>query len=572
MTTRFNDSHDSNSDPCIIDGAMTTLHVVPAEGEPFDHTLEGDSVVIGRSSRCDLAVSDRSLSRQHMRIFKSDDGWLVEDMSSRNGTRLNGALISRPTPIVSGDVISASISQITFGGGGGGTQPQPPSFEESHTVFRAASEIISESERGFSRPSDSGTEELRQAAEQLRVLYDVHHALDQSTTVEELLDHVLERVFVHLRPQHGAIFLKAGENLLRATSRSQVAGTDEFPESSSLAGEVIGKGLAAVVYDTFTDNRFAAAASLIDAGVRTLIAAPLMTPEGAVGMIVLSSTLANRIFCENDMELLTVVASATGLRLRNLALAEEAAERRRFEREVAIARRIQVALLPAENPEVAGLEIHGDNTPSRGVSGDYYQVIDRPDEEEVAVIIADVSGKGIGASLLTSYVDALFNAYLGENLEPAEIFNRVSPQMNAKTPVESFVTAFLGIFSIETGVLRYASAGHDPTIVVRSGGDVDLLSSTGMPLGLMPDAEYTAAEATLDAGDFLVMYTDGITEAANPEEEEFGRERLIEVCRERRAQSPKDLAASIDIAVDAFVDGVPYHDDRTLVIVRRSQT
>ena len=551
---------------------MTTLHVVPAEGEPFEHTLEGDSVVIGRSSRCDLAVSDRSLSRQHMRIFKSDDGWLIEDMRSRNGTRLNGALISGPTPIVPGDVISASISQITFGGGGGGAQPQRSSFEATHTVFRAASEIISESERGFSRPSDSGTEELRQAANQLRVLYDVHHALDESTTVEELLDHVLERVFVHLRPQHGEIFLKDGDNLLRATSRSQVAGSDEFPESSSLASEVIGKGLAAVVHDTFTDSRFADAASLIDAGVRTLVAAPLMTPEGAIGMIVLSSTLANRIFGENDMELLTVVASATGLRLRNLALADEAAERRRFEREVAIARRIQVALLPAASPEVAGLEIHGGNTPSRGVSGDYYQVIDRPEAKEVAVVIADVSGKGIGASLLTGYVDALVNAYLGENLEPVEIFNRVSPQMNSKTPVESFATAFLGILSIETGALRYASAGHDPTILVRAGGEVELLNPTGMPLGLMPDAKYTAAEAMLEVGDSLVMYTDGITEAANPEEEEYGRERLIEVCREHRAEPPKEFAASIDIAVDAFVEGVPYHDDRTLVIVRRSPT
>jgi serine phosphatase RsbU (regulator of sigma subunit) len=548
---------------------MTILHIVPAEGEPFEHPLEGDSLVIGRSSRCDLAVSDRCLSRQHVRIFKSEDDWMVEDMGSRNGTRLNGAMIPGPTPIAPGDVIDASMSRITFGGSGG-PEPQQSSFDESRTIFRAATEIISESEREFARPSDSGTEELRHAADQLRVLYDVHHTLDESTTAEELLDHVLERVFVHLQPQHGAIFLKDGDNLIRATSRSQVADTDEFPESSSLASEVIDRGLAAVVYDTSTDDRFAAAESLLDAGVRTLVAAPLLTPEGAIGMIVLSSTLTTRLFGEHDMELLAVVvASATGLRLRNLSLAEEAAERRRFEQEVKLARRIQVALLPAEDPEVAGLEIHGGNIPSRGVSGDYYQVVDRPDTHEVAVVIADVSGKGIGASLLTGYVDALVNAYLGENLEPLEIFNRVSPQMNAKTPVESFATAFLGILSTDTGALRYASAGHDPTILVRAGGEAELLMPTGMPLGLIPEATYTAAEARLEPGDSLVMYTDGITEAANPEQEEFGRERLIKVCREHHAESPKELASSIEAVVDAFVEGVPYHDDRTLVIVRR---
>jgi sigma-B regulation protein RsbU (phosphoserine phosphatase) len=154
-------------------------------------------------------------------------------------------------------------------------------------------------------------------------------------------------------------------------------------------------------------------------------------------------------------------------------------------------------------------------------------------------------------------------------LEPAEIFNRVSPQMNAKTPVESFATAFLGILSVDTGVLRFASAGHDPTILVRSGGETELLMPTGMPLGLMPEATYTSSKATLEAGDSIVLYTDGITEAANSEQEEFGRERLVEVCQEQCGESPKELASSIETAVDAFVEGVPYHDDRTLVILRQ---
>jgi serine phosphatase RsbU (regulator of sigma subunit)/pSer/pThr/pTyr-binding forkhead associated (FHA) protein len=551
---------------------MTTLHIVPAEGEPFEHTLEGDSLVIGRSSRCDLTVPDRCLSRQHVRLYKNGESWVVEDMGSRNGTRLNGSMISGETPIADGDVIDASMSRITFGGRGAKSVPTHSSFSDGHTIFRAASDIISESERDFIRPSETGSEDLRQAADQLKVLYDIHHALDESNNPEDLLDHVLERVFTHLRPQHGAIFLKDNGDLIRATSRSQVAGTDDFPESTSLASEVIGKGLAAIVHDTSTDDRFQAAESLLDAGVRTLVAAPLLTPEGAIGMFVLSSTLAARLFDENDMELLTVVASATGLRLRNLALAEEAAERKRFEQEVTLARRIQVALLPAENPQVSGLQIHGGNTPSRGVSGDYYQVIDRPEKNELAVIVADVSGKGIAASLLTGYVDALVNAYLGEDMEPDEIFNKVSPQMNAKTPVESFATAFLGILSVDTGVLRFASAGHDPTIVVRSSGETELLMPTGMPLGLMPDATYTSSEVTLGPGESIVMYTDGITEAANPEEEEFGRERIEEVCRKNSDAPPTELGSAIEVAVDAFVEGVPYHDDRTLVIVRRNES
>ncbi len=558
-----------SSQRCIIGDEMTRIFIMPAEGEPFTHEFESESLVIGRSSRCDLAVADRCLSRQHVRIFEKDGDWFVEDMGSRNGTRVNGKLIKKPTPIGEGDVIDASMSRITFGDMVAKVGERRSSMTETRTVFRAASEIISESERDFVRPADTGTQDLQRAANQLKVLYDVHNALDESNSAEDLLDHVLERVFVHLRPSHGAVFLADNGSLIRASSCSRVAGTDDFPESASLAAEVIGKGLAAVVHDTATDARFAGSESLLDAGVRTLVAAPLLTPEGAIGMIVLSSTVADRPLGEDEMELLAVVASATGLRLRNLALAEEAEERRRFEQEVAIARRIQVALLPAEIPQIYGFEIYGGNIPSRGVSGDYYQVIHKPETREIAFVIADVSGKGIGASLLTGYLDALVNAYLGEDLEPQEIFNRVSPQMNAKTPVESFATAYLGIISVDSGRLRYASAGHDPTILVRTDGSVELLMPTGMPLGLMPDAEYTRAEAILEAGDLLVLYTDGITEAANLEQEEFGRDRLVEACRQHRAESPSDLASSVEKVVDCFVEGVPYHDDRTLVILRR---
>ncbi len=550
-----------------IDSTMLKLHITPAEGEPFEYPVDTDSLVIGRSSRCDLAVADRCLSRQHLRLFQADGQWMVEDLGSRNGTRINGALISKPEAIHAGDAIAVSTSLIMVGG----AEAEVSDTKSDHTqsVFRAASDILSDSERRVAEPAEFDHEELRRAAEQLRVVNDVHLAMTDSLTVDELFEAVLDRIFAHLQPQHGAVFLRHKEELIRVASRSQAEVTEDFPESTSLAREVIDKGLAAVVHDTSTDVRFAGAESLLDAGVRTLIAAPLLTPDGALGMIVLSSTLAERSFAEHDMELLVVVASATGLKMRNLALAEEAAERQRYEQEVALARRIQVALLPAEMPQLPGVEIFGRNTPSRGVSGDYYQVVERAGGDEVAVVIADVSGKGIAASLLTGYVDALFNAYLGEGLGPREIFNRVSPQMNLKTPVEQFATAFLGIYTAATGALRFASAGHDPAILVRASGEVELLEPTGMPLGLMPEAVYTASEATIEPGDTLVLYTDGFTEAARKDDEMFERERMIDICRKHRQESPEELAASIDAAVDAFVEGVPYRDDRTLVILRR---
>ena len=546
---------------------MIKLDVRPADGDRFTVPVETDSVVIGRSATADVSISDRFLSRRHARLYRDGDDWLIEDLGSRNGTLVNGVKISAPTSVGPGDVIgiSASIVEVSSAD----TRRIESIDDGSRTIFRAAETILGESKKAMSRPDTVDDEELRRAANQLRVLVDVHQALAESMTVEELFDRVLDRVFVHLRPKSGAIFLVEDDSLVRAASRSMAATADDFPESQSLAAEVIGKGLAAVVYDTSTDERFLRAESLLMAGVRSLVAAPLLTKEGALGMIVLSSNPINGGFGEPDMELLVVIASAMGLTMRNLALAEEAAERKRFERDVTLARRIQVSFLPPEMPQTAGVEIYGGNIPSRGVSGDYYQVLERADEGDIAVIIADVSGKGIAASLLTGYVDALCLAYLGEGHPPEEIFNRVSPQMNSKTPVESFATAFLGLYRPETGRLTFASAGHDPVALIRSSGEVEWLMPTGMPLALMPTATYTGSEATLEVGDTIVLYTDGITEANNPEEEEFDRRRLAECCVKHRTLPVDDLAEAIHTTVDEFVRGVPYHDDRTLVILRR---
>jgi serine phosphatase RsbU (regulator of sigma subunit)/pSer/pThr/pTyr-binding forkhead associated (FHA) protein len=542
------------------------LDIRPADGERFELTVE-DDVIIGRSARADVTIADRFLSRSHARLSRDGDEWFVEDLGSRNGTLVNGVKISSPQPVRPGDVIGVSASVVVVGGGE--TAKREAAGDGARTIFRDASAILVESRQTGSRPAAADRAELQRAAEQLRVLMDVHQTLADSMTTDEVVDRVMDRIFVHLQPHSGAVFLVKEGGLERVVSRATDSTEDEFPESQSLAAEVIDKRMAAVVQDTSTDERFFQAESLLGAGVRSLVAAPLLTRTGALGMIVLSSNRADRGFREEEMELLVVIASAVGLRIRNLALAEEAAERERFERDVALARRIQVSFLPPSTPKVAGWEIYGGNIPSRGVSGDYYQVVEQGDRGDLAVIIADVSGKGIAASLLTGYVDALCFAYLAEGHPPDEIFNRVSQQMNLKTLVESFATAFLGLIDATDGRLSFASAGHDPVALVRSSGEVEWLMPTGMPLALMPDSSYTASEAALDPGDTLVLYTDGITEAADPDDDEFGRDRLAECCVAHRKLPVDEMAAAIHSTVDGFVQDVPYHDDRTLVIVRR---
>ena len=548
---------------------MLRLHVVPASGEAFDHPVVGESLVIGRSSQADLVLEDRFLSRRHARIFHRGDAWWVEDLGTRIGTLLNGVRLETPTPVAPGDTlqIAANVLTVLAPAEASGEAARLWKHSSSTGYFRPAAEILRES-----RPDvEPGEQALRRYAERLKLVNEVHQALARPISLKELLDLILDRVFEHLQPEEGAILLKKepGE-LYRAASRTAPALEGAYLYSRTLVHEVAEKAMAALVVDALTDERFGGARSILDSGVRSLVAAPLLDAEGCLGMIALNSRLHVRQFSAEDLELLVSLASVAALRIRNVALAEDAAERRRLEGELALARQIQVALLPARLPEVPGYELHGGNVPSRGVSGDYYEVVERLGGEECVLMIADVSGKGLAASLLTACLEALAAEPIESGLPPEEICNRVCRRLYQRTSPERFATAFLAALEPRSGRMRYANAGHNPALLVHATGGVERLAATGLPLGLLPAVSYTARETHLAPGDLLLLYTDGIVEATNPEDEEYGLDRLIEACLRHRGGSLKELAHALEADLEAFVRGVPFADDRTLVLARRS--
>jgi phosphoserine phosphatase RsbU/P len=532
--------------------------------------VQDDSLVVGRAADAGLSLADPFLSRRHSRLFRKGAGLFVEDLGSRNGTLLNGNPVLAPTQVRPGDVIRVSNSTIRISSG----EPQAPRSvipEESldGTIFRRAVEMLDR--QSAPAPTSLRSEaDLRRYAERLKLLNEVHQALGRSLELAQLLELILDRVFDHLRPDRGAILLREKDGELRpAARRSAAGGPEELPVSRSLIREVTEKGLAALVLDVRTDERFAAAQSMLLSGIRSLVAAPLLDPDGTLGLIVLESRLQARQFTEEDLELLVSLASVAALHLRNFALSLEAAERRRLDEELALARRIQMALLPSSVPETPGWALHGGNIPSRGVSGDYYEVVERADGREIVLMIADVSGKGMAASLLTVSLQALSTGPIEDGLPPEEICARLSRLLYRRTPPEKYATAFLGVLEPSTGLLRYTNAGHNPPLVVRAAGRVEELAPTGVPLGLLPGARYGAGEATLSPGDTLVLYTDGLVEASDPDGEEYGLARLREVCLRHRGLPCRSLAEALEEDLEAFVKGTPFADDRTIVLARR---
>ncbi len=547
---------------------MIELVVRPAGGPEQQLSFDRESLLVGRSRVADLHVPDAAMSRSHARLYREGKAWFVEDLGSRNGTLLNGTPVRDPLPLAHGDLVVMGGSSLTVQELDEANAE--PDSSSQHAVYTPAEQLV---EQGSDLAGPATPEhDLRRALARLQILNEIHRALGRSVRLDELLGLILDRVFDHLEPEEAAIFLSREGD----TGYDRVAGRStrgsEVPAlvSKHLLDEVAGKGMAALVLDASTDVRFKDAASLLAAGVRSLVAAPLLSPEGSLGMIAVESMARERQFTEDDMELLASLASVAALRIRNLRLAAAAIERARLEREVTLARQIQVALLPAALPSLQRLEMVGRNVPSRVVSGDFYKAVTRAEGAEVVLLVADVSGKGIAAALLTASLEALTVVPVATGAPPDRICDTVSELLWERTRPEKFATAFVAVLDNAGGELRYCNAGHAPALVVRCDSSCEWLASTGMPLGIFPGASYALASTVLAPGDLLVIYTDGISEAENEEEEEYGTERLATACVAACREPLAALAMRIEQHIESFAGGRPFLDDRTLLLVRRT--
>ena len=291
--------------------------------------------------------------------------------------------------------------------------------------------------------------------------------------------------------------------------------------------------------------------------------------DKVIGLIYLEVRLGRKSFSEEDLQLLTSLANTAAIKIQNLRLQEGAASRQRIEREMALAWDIQRRLLPEAEPTLPHTELLGRTVPSRTVSGDYYDFFERGDNS-LDVVVADVSGKGMGASILAASVQAAFQVWAGEHFPPDRLCTRLNEMVFRRTSPEKFITFFLALYDPESGSVVYTNAGHNPGILVRKDGATELLGAHGPPLGMFAGKTYGSGSFTMGAGDLLALYTDGVTEAANPEDEEFGTPRLVETLVKARALSVAEIEAELGAALLAFTLGTPFGDDRTLVLLKRS--
>ena len=266
--------------------------------------------------------------------------------------------------------------------------------------------------------------------------------------------------------------------------------------------------------------------------------------------------------------MLTTLASVAAIRVENARLMEERIERERLEREQQVASEIQHRFLPAAAPQVAGYELQGISFPCYEIGGDYYDFIERTDGKLV-VALGDVSGKGTAAALLMSSLHAAVHAQADIHNSLVKTISAVNRYLVESIPPNRFVTLFYAELDPEKGSLSFLNAGHNPPLIVHAGGTMEQLAAGGLPLGIMPNADFREGRTRLHPGDVLVIYSDGVTEAVNPKGEEFGPTRLYEVVARNIDSSAAGIRDRIEAALTKFCQGTPAADDITLVIVKR---
>jgi serine phosphatase RsbU (regulator of sigma subunit) len=546
------------------------LLITPAEREPFELELKDGSFVVGRSSTAEVVLADLYASRHHARLTVRGDSLQVQDLGSRNGTSVNGRPAVQPIEVNPGDLIRIAgstlrraaegelISDVMARGTGSAAAVVS-------TVIRPGADILGDS--SDSLDAITAGEALRNYARRLKTLRGIHRSFSRAASQPVLLQAVLDWAFELFSPKHGDIYLRDSDGeLRRVASRPSVIHALGLPEET--VAQVMQQGMA-VATSVETMRQVGATASLSPS---FLLAAPMRDGEASFGMLVLSSERPWPGAAQQQLDLLVELAGEAALELRKIALIEEAEQRRLLELELSLARRIQLTILTGDLPSFQGYSFESRNLPSRGVSGDFYGLTLRAAGDECVLFMGDVSGKGFSAALLTASVEALAAAMIEAGDGPAEMCTKLSRQLFHRTLPSGFVTAFVAALDRQTGRVVYTNAGHNAPLLARPDGSLEELRSIGLPLAVMRDRTYGAREVLLEPGATLLLYTDGITEAVNRDDEEYGLERLRACFMRHHRASPTEILNAVQADLDEFVGEVPYHDDRTVLMVRRLQS
>src|ERR1044072_2969363 len=299
---------------------------------------------------------------------------------------------------------------------------------------------------------------------------------------------------------------------------------------------------------------------------RSEMVAPIISNDEVIGVFDLESDQFNA-YSADDLDVLMMLASQVAIIIEKVMLHEQLIEKKRLEGQLEVARQVQLELLPARDPELVGYDISAYNFPTEEVSGDYYDWV-RIYDDQIGVVIADVSGKGVPAAILMAFLRASLRAATHIGYATHISMAKVNYLLWESIERNQFVTAFYGILDVTNKTLTYTNAGHNPPILLKQNGEVSIIDRGSVPLGMFRDTRYHEYYLTTEPGQVLVLYTDGVTEAQNAAGEEFGRDRLVRAVQANRKLGARELIAAVHHEVIEWTEGLGATDDVTFFVIK----
>ncbi|MDX1966971.1 MAG: SpoIIE family protein phosphatase [Planctomycetaceae bacterium] len=572
---------------------MGTL-VLLQDGQAVPCPLTVDETVLGRHPDCQIQLNSNMVSRKHARVFKEGDQFVLEDLGSGNGTFLNGKKIEGPVTLQHEDRIKLGPILLRFEAGAAARTNESAATERMAAPVPAG-DAFGGITLGFQVDSDEDDEDgggatimgraiqstgfgrldVRPEAK-LKAVLEISRSLAGSTDLDGLLPKILDTLFnVFPHADRGCILFQdpVSKKMIPKAMKHRRADADETVKlSRTILKTVIEQKTGILSADAASDARFEASESISNLTIRSMMCVPLLSLGGEVmGVLNIDTQNPFNQFKEEDLDLLVAVAGQAALSYESAQLLVTSMEKQKQDREMGIAMNVQRALLPETLPSHPNWEFYASYDSAQAVGGDYYDCMYMPDGKRICFAFGDVAGKGVPASLVMSRINSVVTNVMAFLDDVGEAGVRINNQMCAKAVEGRFVTFVLGIVDPETGVMQIIIAGHMPIMIRKADGSIEEFGEEiiGVPLGVMEDFPYDVATRTIEPGETCVIYTDGVSEAMNPNSDLYGVDRLKQLVYTSAAGKAEELGKTILADVRKFADGRPQNDDITIMVFGR---
>ncbi len=529
---------------------------------------------IGRSPSNTIQIIDRKVSRYHSEIHQINNTFSLKDLGSKNGTYANDQLIADDYVLQNNDRIRIGDTVMSF-------EHDSPAQSEKDSTTRSV-RLVSEMEWKGTKKTlsvdtkpefrfrvDTATADLlKDSSHRLEILYQVGEAIRSVFDIYDLQNKIIEIIFNVIQPDRGCILLKdtkTGQFMPRAVKTRE---EEDITLSQHIVKQCVEEKISILVSDAASDERFKSVDSIVQERIRSAMCSPLVFKDEVIGLIYVDTRNRMISYGQEELELLTGISNQAALAIVNARLYEQLIQQTKLEKELEIARTIQMNLLPRSNPEIDNFEIAATSIPATKVGGDYYDFIELPNRQW-GIAVGDVSGKGVPAAILIATVRALLKS---ESVRSRASVTSVVAKVNNLTchdvTSNMFITLLYGVLNPQTRSFEYVNAGHSHPLLILPDGKCMPLTIGGYFMGLMEDIDYRKELVTLPPGSLMVIYSDGVVDTLNSAGTFFGVDRLKDVLDKYRTKPATVIRDQILEELDNFREDAEVFDDMTLVVIK----